>query len=92
MSKQNPLLEISPFKTDNGELVGRVPAEVPLEFLRRKISVQKPVLSEVERQRRTALLQGAPPASPHEKAPERSANRTEAKPKPSHAKKRNMVT
>lgn len=107
MREQNPLLENSPFKNDNGELVGRVPAKVPLELLSLNFRVQnplkalrarcldcccndasevrkcvatncpswpfrmgkdpfrkKPVLSEVERQRRTALLHGAPPANP----------------------------
>ena len=107
MSEQNPLLEISASKNDNGELVGRIPAEVPLELLSLKFRAQKPlkalrarcldcccgdssevrkcvatdcpswpfrmgtnpfrkkpVLSEAERQRRTALLRGVPPANP----------------------------
>ncbi len=51
---------------------------------------KKPVLSEVERQRRAALLQGAPPASAYEKPRSRSANRAEAQPKPSRVR-RNMV-
>ncbi len=110
MSEQNPLLEISPFQIDNGELVGRLPAEVPSEILSRRFSAQnpvkairarcldcccgdssevrkcvatdcpswpfrmgtnpfrkKPVLSKAERQRRAALLQGAPPASAKDK-------------------------
>ncbi len=130
MSKHNPLLEISASKNDNGELVGRVPAEVPLEFLSLNFRAQnpvkalrarcldcccgdasevrkcvatecpswpfrmgtnpfrkKPVLSEAERQRRTALLQGAPPASTNEKPRSRAANRAEAQPKPSHHRK-----
>ena len=107
MNKRNPLLEISASKNDNGELVGRVPAEVPLDFLSHTYSVQnpvkairarcldcccgdasevrkcvatdcpswpfrmgtnpfrkKPVYSEAEIQRRTALLQGANPTNP----------------------------
>ncbi len=134
MKKQNQLLEISAAKNDNGELVGRLPADVPLEFLSLAYRAQnpvkairakcldcccaqadevrkcvatdcpswpfrmgtnpfrkKPVLSKAERQRRTALLQGAPPASAKEKPRSRSANRAEAQPKPSPAKKRKMV-
>jgi len=106
MSEQNPLLEISASKNDNGELVGRIPVDVPLDFLLLNFSAQnpvkalrarcldcccgdasevrkcvatdcpswpfrmgtnpfrkKPVLSEGERQRRTALLQGTAPTS-----------------------------
>jgi hypothetical protein len=134
MSKQNPLLEISAIKNDNGELVGRHPTDVPLEILSRAFSAQnpvkairarcldcccgdksevrkcvatdcsswpfrmgtnpfrkKPVLSEAERQRRTALLQGELPASPKEKPRSRFADRAEAQPKSNPAQKRNMV-
>jgi hypothetical protein len=110
MSKLDPLLKISASKKDNGELVGRHPAEVSLDFLILKFSEQKPlkalrarcldcccgdasevrkcvstdcaarpfrmgsnpfrkkaVLSDAERQRRTALLQGATPTRSNEK-------------------------
>jgi hypothetical protein len=43
VSEQNKLLEISPFKIDNGELVGRAPTDVPLEDLREKFSAQNPL-------------------------------------------------
>ena len=43
MKKQNPLLEISASKNDNGEWVGRIPAEVPSEILSRRFSAQNPV-------------------------------------------------
>ena len=133
MSEQNPLLEISASKNNNSELVGRIPAKVPLEFLSLTFSAQnpvkairarcfdcccgdasevrkcvatecpswpfrmgtnpfrkKPVLSKSERQRRTALLQGAPPSGAKEKPRSRSANRAGAQPKPSR-ERRNMV-
>ncbi len=43
MSKLDPLLKISASKKDNGELVGRHPAEVPSEILSRRFSAQNPV-------------------------------------------------
>ncbi len=43
MNKRNPLLEISASKNDNGELVGRLPAEVSSENLLRRFSAQNPV-------------------------------------------------
>jgi len=43
MNKQNPLLEISASKNDEGELVGKIPAEVPLEFLSLAYRAQNPV-------------------------------------------------
>ena len=134
MSKLDPLLEISASKNDNDELVGKAPAEVPLEILLRAFSAQNPVkairarcldcccdqpsevrkcvstdcaswpfrmgtnpfrkkpkLSEAERLRRAAYLQGAPPTSANEKPRSRSANHAEAKPKSNPAKKRNMA-
>jgi hypothetical protein len=41
--EQNILLEISASKSDDGELVGRLPADVPLEFLSLAFSAQNPV-------------------------------------------------
>ena len=43
MSGKNIFLEISPFKADNGELVGRAPTEVPSEILSQKFSAQNPL-------------------------------------------------
>lgn len=43
MSQRNPLLEISPFEIDDGQLVGRVPAEVSPEILAEKFSAQNPL-------------------------------------------------
>ena len=43
MKKENPLLENSPFQIDDGELVGRVPTDVPLELLSLKFSAQNPL-------------------------------------------------
>jgi len=39
----NPLLEISKDKIDKGELVGRVPAEVPSEILSRYYVEKNPL-------------------------------------------------
>ena len=37
------LLEISPFQSDEGELIGRHPAKVPLEILSLKFRAQNPL-------------------------------------------------
>ena len=43
LAKQNPLLEISASRSDDSELVGRLPADVPLEFLRGAYRARNPV-------------------------------------------------
>jgi hypothetical protein len=43
MTDDNPLLKISADKCDEGELVGRHPADVPLEFLSLNFSTKNPL-------------------------------------------------
>lgn len=43
MNRQNPFLEISPFRIDGGERVGRLPADVNPEILRENFRAQIPL-------------------------------------------------
>ena len=43
MSPQDQLLEVSPHKTDNGALIGRVPTDVSVEILSEKFRAQNPL-------------------------------------------------
>jgi hypothetical protein len=47
--KRRDLLEISPFQSDDGELIGKYPSDVPLEILSLKFRAQNPLKAIRER-------------------------------------------
>jgi hypothetical protein len=47
--ERRDLLEISPFQSDDGELIGKYPSDVPLEILSLKFRAQNPLKAIRER-------------------------------------------